>query len=608
MTFKKTARILLPLFAVLAAAAFLVAPALNSYAVSAQSGVLDLCSWDAQRAFAIAGEWRCYEGLLLSPGLTKSDQNASSFVHLPATWSGDGANTYCLQIDGASEGVRYGLRIQGQTGAYRLFVEDELIAVCGQLADTASAPSGKYRPNTVSFAAPSQSFTLTLQVQNNIYPFSGATEPVLFGTEQQLAEAESLLMWLTAVSVAGVALAVAYFLAFFAGKGAERSFLAMCALCFTAVLRLLIIGDAALSGLFPTLSLEWFTKLDFLSMLFAQFFLAMFLRGAYDTCMPRFAVAVLLCYTLAVVLLVAVLPLATFVAFYPWLNGVLLGVLILCACVLARAVLRAEEGASALFFAVLMLLVMVLYKLFVPDGELFAYLAKITASEYLLVVFAQMGVMAKRYRSAQALEIAYLRGQIRPHFINNALTAIISVSREEPEKARELLADFSVYLRGFYENDRLEAVPLSRELELVRAYVALEQARFGEKFRIHYCVEKEHVLLPPLTLQPLVENAFVHGLRPKKEAGSVTVYARSEKKGRMRIGVRDDGVGCEPEKLVRGVALENIDRRLRRLYKTSLVFAPVKAGGCEVYFEIPCKEKEMGKKRGKEKSHEGLAH
>ena len=606
MTLKKTARVLLSLLSVLAVVVFLVAPALNSHAVHAQSGVLDLRRWDAQRAFAIAGEWRCYSGLLLSPAQTKSGQNASSFVYLPATWSGDGANTYCVQIDGASEGARYGLRIQGQTGAYRFFVQDELIAVCGDLADTASAPCGEYRPQTVSFAAPSQSFTLTLQVQNNIYPFSGATEPVLFGTEQQLAEAESLLMWLTAVSVAGVALAVAYFLAFFAGKGAERSFLAMCALCFTAVLRLLIIGDAALSGLFPALSLEWLTKLDFLSMLFAQLFLALFLRAAYATCMPRFAVAALLCYALVVALLVAVLPLATFVTFYTWLNVVLLVVLVLCACVLARAAWRAEEGSPVLFFAVLMLLAMVLYKLFVPDGALFVYLAKITASEYLVVVFVQMGVMAKRYRSAQALEIAYLRGQIRPHFINNALTAIISVSREDPEKARGLLADFSVYLRGFYENDRLESVPLSRELELVSAYAALEQARFGEKLRISYCIEKENVLLPPLTLQPLVENAFVHGLRPKKEGGTVTVYARSEKKGWMRIGVRDDGVGCEPGKLVRGVALENIDRRLRKLYKTSLVFATAQGGGCEVYFEIPSRKKE--RKMGKERQHEGLAH
>lgn len=606
MTLNKMARVILPLLSVFAAAVFMVAPALNSHAVCAQSGVLDLRRWDAQRAFAIAGEWRCYEGLLLSPAQAKSGQYASSFVHLPATWNGEGANTYCLQIDGASEDARYGLRLQGQTGAYRLFVQDELIAVCGELEDTASAPSGEYRPQTVAFAAPSQSFTLTLQVQNNIYPFSGATDPVLFGTERQLAEAESLLMWLTAVSVAGVALAVAYFLAFFAGKGAERSFLAMCALCFTAVLRLLIIGDAALSGLFSALTLEWFTKLDFLSMLFAQLFLAMFLRGAYDACMPRFAVAVLLCYTLAVALLVAVLPLAAFVTFSPWLNAVLLGVLTFCACALARAAWRAEDGAPVLFFAVLMLLAMVLYKLFIPDGALFAYLAKITASEYLLVVFAQMGVMAKRYRSAQALETAYLRGQIRPHFVNNALTAIISVSREEPEKARELLADFSVYLRGFYENDRLEAVPLSRELELVRAYAALEQARFGEKLRVHYSVEKELVLLPPLTLQPLVENAFVHGLRPKKEGGTVTVYAKSLKKGWMRIGVRDDGVGCEPEKLVRGVALENIDRRLRKLYRTSLVFAAAQGGGCEVYFEIPSTEKE--RKKGKGKPHEGLAH
>ena len=151
--------------------------------------------------------------------------------------------------------------------------------------------------------------------------------------------------------------------------------------------------------------------------------------------------------------------------------------------------------------------------------------------------------------------------------------------------------DFSSYLRSFYDYERDELIPVEQELELVRAYITLEQARFGDKFRVEYQMEIGGFLLPSLILQPLLENAFVHGLREKEEGGTVTVYSRRMKNGRVRIGVRDNGIGmsekASPSR--RGVGIENINRRLARLYHTSLVFSIPEGGGCEVYFEIPYK-------------------
>lgn len=152
--------------------------------------------------------------------------------------------------------------------------------------------------------------------------------------------------------------------------------------------------------------------------------------------------------------------------------------------------------------------------------------------------------------------------------------------------------DFSSYLRSFYEYERDETVPFSQELELVRAYTALEQARFGDKFRVEYLLEADNFLLPALVLQPLVENAFFHGLREKEDGGMVTVYTRIMKNGKVRIGVRDDGIGFveKASSSRRGVGIENINRRLARLYRTGLVFTKPEDGGCDVYFEIPFRE------------------
>lgn len=106
------------------------------------------------------------------------------------------------------------------------------------------------------------------------------------------------------------------------------------------------------------------------------------------------------------------------------------------------------------------------------------------------------------------------------------------------------------------------------------------------------CTPWAEFLLPSLVLQPLVENAFVHGLREKDNGGTVIVYVTRVKNGRVRVGVRDDGIGfsekASPTR--RGVGIENINRRLAGLYRTSLIFSVPQGGGCEVYFEIPSKE------------------
>jgi LytS/YehU family sensor histidine kinase len=151
--------------------------------------------------------------------------------------------------------------------------------------------------------------------------------------------------------------------------------------------------------------------------------------------------------------------------------------------------------------------------------------------------------------------------------------------------------DFSSYLRGCYDYEGDDLISIEQELDFVRAYVALEQARFGEKLKVEYEIEVGDALVPPLILQPLVENAFVHGLREKQDGGTVLVYALRGKSNIVKIGVKDDGVGLaaakEKSSKRQGIGVANIDRRLARMYKTQLVFETPAEGGCEVYMEIP---------------------
>lgn len=194
-------------------------------------------------------------------------------------------------------------------------------------------------------------------------------------------------------------------------------------------------------------------------------------------------------------------------------------------------------------------------------------------------------------------DIAFLQAQIKPHFLFNAINTISAFSLDDTQMARDLLAKLSQYLRGsfdFKNRDRL--VTLRKELELVDAYLFIERARFGDRLRVIYNIDDNvDCLLPPLIIQPLVENAVQHGLSVRKKGGTVEIAVRNEKDF-VIITVEDNGVGIEEalyKKLFEdsteesvGVALKNIQLRLIRMYGHGLEIERKAAGGTRVTIRI----------------------
>jgi two-component system sensor histidine kinase AlgZ len=121
-----------------------------------------------------------------------------------------------------------------------------------------------------------------------------------------------------------------------------------------------------------------------------------------------------------------------------------------------------------------------------------------------------------------------LQARIRPHFLFNSINAVLSLIRQEPRRAESALEDMAELFRVLMADNR-ELIPLARELELCRLYLALEQLRLGERLTVEWRVDNAPlaVLIPPLVLQPLLENAVYHGIEPRTEPGviSIDVYA-----------------------------------------------------------------------------------
>ncbi|MFY8001196.1 MAG: sensor histidine kinase [Candidatus Kapaibacteriota bacterium] len=194
------------------------------------------------------------------------------------------------------------------------------------------------------------------------------------------------------------------------------------------------------------------------------------------------------------------------------------------------------------------------------------------------------------------MELAALRAQINPHFLFNALNTVNALVGANPEQARRVLEMLADLLRYTLESDKRDVVRLSEELDFVRKYLAIEQERFGKRLRTR--IEADETLLdahiPPMLIQPLVENAVKHGISPKAVGGTVTVRVFKEADGkRLWVEVADDGSGMKTVKSFHGwastgIGLANTDARLQKLFgKDSALHIESSEHGVTARFSVP---------------------
>jgi LytS/YehU family sensor histidine kinase len=189
-------------------------------------------------------------------------------------------------------------------------------------------------------------------------------------------------------------------------------------------------------------------------------------------------------------------------------------------------------------------------------------------------------------------ELQALKAELNPHFLFNALNTVSSLMHTRVDEARRVVAHLSALLQRVLESGGLQEVALEEEVEFVRLYLEIEQARFGEALRITYDLPPDtlRARVPHLLIQPLVENAVKHGLRPRGGTGQVLVSARRAG-GFLEVTVQDDGVGpahATPEDGT-GTGLANVRERLRQTYGAEHAFelVPTPGGGATARVRIP---------------------
>jgi len=194
-------------------------------------------------------------------------------------------------------------------------------------------------------------------------------------------------------------------------------------------------------------------------------------------------------------------------------------------------------------------------------------------SDDLLFIYAVVAQFAAQLEAFDAQESAQLatnaelkalRAQINPHFLFNALNTLAEMTRGHAAAERATLNLARVF-RYALDSTRHERVPLHEEVAAVRAYLEIEQERFEELLRFEIDVPEalSEIRVPPMLLQPLVENAVKHGLSSKVQGGTVRIAAAREN-GHLRLSVQDDGVGFDPDRTSRSVGLTTVGTRVER--------------------------------------------
>jgi two-component system, LytTR family, sensor histidine kinase AlgZ len=206
-------------------------------------------------------------------------------------------------------------------------------------------------------------------------------------------------------------------------------------------------------------------------------------------------------------------------------------------------------------------------------------------------LLAYFRLLSKAHSPALAeARLQALQARIRPHFLFNSLNAVLALIRRDPQRAERALEDLADLFRTLMSDART-FVRLADEISLLERYAEIEQLRLGERLRITWELDDapDDALLPPLVLQPLLENAVYHGVEPGTEAGEVLVHI--ERRGnRVLARIENPYLEAEAQRSGNRMALENIRERLQLFFDAEARIATHAAGGrYRVEIEIPYK-------------------
>lgn len=598
------------------------------------NGVLDLSEWNAVHDRpSLAGEWEFYWGSLYTHNeLQTRGAPPKQIVYVPKTWDayeqdgkelpGLGYATYKVKIIVRDVEQPLSLRLNNIATAYRLFANKIELASNGTVGTDRQSTVPGYQSGTITFKPPSKEFALILQVSNFSYARGGVWYDIGIGTPEQMDHLNRMNIYKDAILIGSLLIMAIHYMGFYSVMRKDRSSRYLILLCMIFIVRTSLFGDSFIIRLFPSIPFEILVFLTYVNMYWIPVVLFLMIVSLYPQHIPPFANKAVVIYGIGETLITALLPMQIYTKFTPVIT--VIGAMLVCWLIMiaTKAYMRSEKGALLVLVTLFGISATIVHDSLYQTTiihNLFGELMSVGMIQLLFVCsFISARRLADAYEQANQLtlhlgealkkeknatdelvkaEMAFLKAQIKPHFLYNSLSVITALSTKNPQQTKSLLYDLSDYLRGSFNFENYDGMtPIESELSTVRAYLSIEKARFQGKLNVEYDIDESITIsVPLLTIQPLVENAIRHGIMKRSESGTVRISVQRGETCTV-ISVQDDGEGIPDRELPRileepastsGVGLKNIQRRLILYYGQGLEIESMECKGTRVTMRIP---------------------
>lgn len=605
-----------------------------SYIPKVENGVLDLSGWDAEEngIIPLHGEWEFYWHQLFK---RKSDHDIqlSAMVKIPSPWNnyeingeklpGFGYATYRLKVVNCRPDILLSIYFPCASTAYNLFVDGKRIASNGQVAATKSYFRPQYKPQKASFMPEKSEFEIVFQVANFIYARGGIWHHASLGVPEKIEAMEDQESYKDLFLLGGLFMITLYYLNIFRVRRQERYNLYFILICLIFGLRIMMCGSLFIYKIVPDFPYRIMTILLYNSVCWIPVVFCFMIGELFPQKASLKIMKIFLVYAILATGITIILPIPIFTRLVNVFN--FSAVLIVAYALYMTGKQAVEKKGEALLImgGTIIVFMGAVYDVLYQRNMIVNNFGLISPLAYFIFALLMSFVLAQKYNDAfheiedlnerltvidqlkdqiRETELAFLQAQIKPHFLYNALSAIANVCYKDATAAGELIVDFAHYLRSSFTFDNLkQRVSFKQELVFIKSYVNIEKARFGSKIDVQYNISVDHdFMLPPLILQPIVENAIRHGISKKQAGGTVWVNV-SETEADYIITVKDDGKGMEVKNLQlllenanegQGVGLYNIHHRLKMLYGTGISIESKKGVGTVVHITLPKGEKQ----------------
>lgn len=599
-----------------------------------EGGVFDVSEWNenGSRTFNLGGEWEFYWNQILSSSDIKNGSGDFILTDVPHVWNdcimdgkpldGFGYGTYRIHVENATPGQEIGIRVSPMSTSYNLYIDDKLMANSGIVGTSKEDSKAEYKIQTFSFTPENDSFDIVLQISNYTYARGGFWYALQFGEADDVNHINDFVFYRDIFLCGGFFALLLITVGVYLLRSKEKAYPYFIIIILTIIGRILIYGGYLLSYINIPAQVPVFVRIDYLGVIWFSTSYILLIDTQFEGYVSKKLCRILLCISFIFTALILFLPTlqVTYLTYAMQIYS--FSIIFLSFGTIGYLVYKRQKYSVMSFIPSCIVVFCGLHDVFLQNNTISRSAIEYSPYAFMIFIIFFNIIIASRYSDTmvenerrlaeikevrareQETEMKFLKSQIKPHFINNTLNAIISTSRVDPDKSRELLLEFSHYLRYCYDFEELdEFETLEKEMNLVRSYVRIEKTRFEDRFTVAFDIGKEidqkQLMIPPLIIQPLVENAITHGVR-NIERGKIIIYCRKEG-GDIIIGVRDNGVGFKrgakenllsDERKTTGVGIFNINMRLIRLYGKGLFIEEKINGGTDVYMRIPFKENE----------------